>query len=117
MIGWFKRLLRSAPLWEPKSTFEERAIVCDVLDRNAGVRSPDARDVDEIALSARVYVRAVRSHNEGDVSPRDAILVERQFWKTLCDAVGEVDGVRISASPSIAQEISRRFLEREASDG
>lgn len=116
-MNLFKRLCRilhlSVPAatrpWAPLSTDAERAIVVDVLYRNAGVRAPDAREVDAIAIAARRYVLAIQRHDDELVDVREASAVEGRLRSRLHDTIGDVHGIRMTLIPIVGHEIARRF--------
>jgi hypothetical protein len=100
--------------WEPRSTDVERAIVVKVLEDQAGVRNPDARDVDAIALAARRLAIAIQRHDDELVEAREASAVEDRLRTKLYAEIGEARGVRLSNIPIVGQEIVVRFSGLEA---
>lgn len=106
MLKWLLRKFSRRAPWVPLSTDEERAVVVRVLERNAGVRNPDARDVDAIAIAARRYVLAMNRHDDDLVDAREASAVENRLRDTLHFAIGDVPGVRLTLIPIVGHEIA-----------
>jgi hypothetical protein len=123
-LGLVTRALRGTPpaqgLVALKASEVDRAIVADVMARS-GVRHPDARVADRIAVAARTVITTVDEQAYllevlADKAPPDApqrhamdVELDRVRDELRDELVGA--GARLTGAPAIGYEIMRRLRE------
>lgn len=108
VIAWLRRLFRpKRQPWTPLSTLVERAIVVDVLQRLADVRT-STETVDEIAVATRRYVLAMQRHDAEFVEVREATAVEGRLRAKMHQAIMSA-GVRQSLIAVVGHQVAGRL--------
>jgi hypothetical protein len=128
MFNWIRSLFRRAPkssapkLHALKASEIDRAIVADVMARS-GVRHPDARVADRIAVAARLVITTVDEQADAlevaeDKSPvsdeqRKAMDVELDRVRDALSDELVAAGSRLAGAAPIGYEIMRRLRKQD----